>query len=77
MEFREYHLGTKRMKKTERIESMGWMTESAILPKKAKPIEGVTTSSLVELKASVYEREEQLKHGVEPVLKKAKASLVL
>ena len=38
--------------------SLGWNTESALLPSKAKAIE-VSQSSMLDLKAIIFEREEQ------------------
>lgn len=38
--------------------SLGWNTESALLPSKAKAI-AVSQTSMLDLKAIVYEREEQ------------------
>lgn len=37
--------------------SLGWLTESALIPKEPKPITGVSSSSLLSLQAIVYERE--------------------
>lgn len=41
--------------------SMGWLTESALTLKKAKPISGVDGSTLVDLKAALYERQTMTK----------------
>jgi len=41
--------------------SLGWNTESALLPSKAKAID-VSQSSMLDLKAIVFEREEQRRH---------------
>ena len=43
----------------KRVESLGWLTESAVMPKKHKAIEGVGASSIVELKAHLYRTQEQ------------------
>lgn len=37
--------------------SLGWLTESSLVPKEPKPIERVGTASLLRLQAAVYERE--------------------
>lgn len=37
--------------------SLGWLTESSLIPKEPKPIKGVGTASLLQLQAAVYERE--------------------
>ncbi|KAL0480271.1 hypothetical protein AKO1_007122 [Acrasis kona] len=39
--------------------SLGWLSESSFLPKKAKKIEGVTTNTLVNLKAALYDNQVQ------------------
>ena len=41
-------------------ESLGWLTESAIQPRKAKPIQ-IDQSSVLNLKATLFETEEDLK----------------
>ena len=42
-------------KKTARVvESLGWLTESTIMPKKQRAIAGVGPSSILELKAQLY-----------------------
>ncbi|KAG0458109.1 hypothetical protein HPP92_023000 [Vanilla planifolia] len=43
----------------KRMESLGWLTESAVMPKKHKAIEGVGASSIVELKAQLYRTQEE------------------
>lgn len=43
----------------KRMESLGWLTESAVMPKKHKAIEGVGASSILELKAHLYRSQEQ------------------
>lgn len=43
----------------KRVESLGWLTESAVMPKKHKAIEGVGASSIVELKAQLYRTQEE------------------
>ncbi|KAI3984582.1 hypothetical protein MKX01_040459 [Papaver californicum] len=41
------------------VESLGWLTESSIMPKKHKAIEGVGASSILELKAHLYKTQEE------------------
>lgn len=43
------------------VESLGWLTESSILPKKHRTIEGVGASSILELKAQLYKSQEEAK----------------
>ncbi|KAJ6724756.1 hypothetical protein OIU85_022654 [Salix viminalis] len=43
------------------VESLGWLTESSILPKKHRAIEGVGASSIVQLKAQLYKSQEEAK----------------
>ncbi|XP_039115615.1 uncharacterized protein At4g18257-like [Dioscorea cayenensis subsp. rotundata] len=43
----------------KRVESLGWLTESSVMPKKHKAIEGVGASSIVELKAQLYRTQEE------------------
>ncbi|KAL9314542.1 hypothetical protein ACSQ67_019994 [Phaseolus vulgaris] len=45
-------------KKRVVTESLGWLTESSIMPKKHRAIEGVGASSIVELKAELYKSQE-------------------
>ncbi|XP_078431860.1 uncharacterized protein At4g18257-like [Wolffia australiana] len=40
-------------------ESLGWLTESTIMPKKHRAIEGVGASSILELKAQLYRAQEE------------------
>ncbi|XP_058101118.1 uncharacterized protein At4g18257-like [Magnolia sinica] len=47
--------------KKKRVESLGWLTESTIMPKKHKAIEGVGASSILELKAQLYKTQEEAK----------------
>ncbi|KAH9606960.1 hypothetical protein KSS87_009354 [Heliosperma pusillum] len=42
-------------------ESLGWLTESSIMPKKQKAIQGVGASSIMELKAELYKSQEEAK----------------
>ncbi|KAB1221349.1 hypothetical protein CJ030_MR2G005410 [Morella rubra] len=43
------------------VESLGWLTESSIMPKKHRAIEGVGPSSIMELKAHLYKSQEESK----------------
>lgn len=43
------------------MESLGWLTESSIMPKKHRAIEGVGASSILELKAQLYKSQEESK----------------
>eukprot|EP00262_Sarcandra_glabra_P009339 TRINITY_DN2354_c0_g1_i1.p1 TRINITY_DN2354_c0_g1~~TRINITY_DN2354_c0_g1_i1.p1 ORF type:complete len:346 (-),score=96.48 TRINITY_DN2354_c0_g1_i1:365-1402(-) len=47
--------------KNKRVESLGWLTESSVMPKKHKAIEGVGVSSILELKAQLYKTQEEAK----------------
>ncbi|XP_010924374.1 uncharacterized protein At4g18257 [Elaeis guineensis] len=51
--------------KRKRVESLGWLTESSVMPKKHKAIEGVSASSIVELKAQLYRTQEQARKAKE------------
>lgn len=44
---------------------MGWLTESAVMPKKQKVIEGVGASSILELKAQLYKTQEEARKAKE------------
>ncbi|CAI9087947.1 OLC1v1022155C1 [Oldenlandia corymbosa var. corymbosa] len=48
-------------KKRVVLESLGWLTESSIMPKKHRAIEGVGASSILELKAQLYKSQEDSK----------------
>ncbi|KAI5671240.1 hypothetical protein M9H77_11604 [Catharanthus roseus] len=48
-------------KKRVVVESLGWLTESTIMPKKHRAIEGVGASSILELKAQLYKSQEESK----------------
>ncbi|KAK4440151.1 hypothetical protein Salat_0350000 [Sesamum alatum] len=43
------------------VESLGWLTESSIMPRKHRAIEGVGASSILELKAQLYQSQEESK----------------
>lgn len=47
--------------KEQRVESLGWLTESSVMPKKKRAIEGVGASSIVELRAQLYRTQEDSK----------------
>nr|DAD46975.1 TPA_asm: hypothetical protein HUJ06_016912 [Nelumbo nucifera] len=47
------------------VESLGWLTESSVMPKKHKAIEGVGASSILELKAQLYKTQEEAKKAKE------------
>ncbi|KAH9312071.1 hypothetical protein KI387_027106 [Taxus chinensis] len=49
----------------KRIQSLGWLTESALLPKRQKAIGGVGVSSIVELRAQLYKTQEEAKRAKE------------
>ncbi|CAJ1376411.1 unnamed protein product [Effrenium voratum] len=51
--------------------SLGWLTESSLIPKESKPIGGVSTVSLLNLQAVVYDREQR---GNVPSAKRRKAA---
>eukprot|EP00913_Durusdinium_trenchii_P002048 g1891.t1 len=51
--------------------SLGWLTESSLIPKEPKQIGGVSTSSLLNLQAVVYDREQR---GNVPSAKRRKAA---
>lgn len=53
----------KRERVSGRVESLGWLTESAIMPKKKRAIEGVGASSIVELRAQLYRTQEDVKRA--------------
>ena len=43
--------------------SLGWLTESSIMPKRPKRIEQVGKASMVDLRAALYASEESLQQG--------------
>ena len=51
--------------KRERVDSLGWLTESAVLPKQQRTMEGVGPASLVELRAHLYGTHEDVKRARE------------
>ncbi|XP_076960589.1 uncharacterized protein At4g18257-like [Bidens hawaiensis] len=52
--------GTKKKKRVV-VESLGWLTESSIMPKKHRAIAGVGPSSILDLKAQLYKSQEEAK----------------
>ncbi|XP_061341239.1 uncharacterized protein At4g18257-like [Gastrolobium bilobum] len=52
-------------KKRVVTESLGWLTESSIMPKKHRAIAGVGASSILELKAELYKSQEDSKKSRE------------
>ncbi|KAK9058040.1 hypothetical protein SSX86_022880 [Deinandra increscens subsp. villosa] len=50
-----------KKKKRVVVESLGWLTESSIMPKKHRAIAGVGPSSILELKAQLYKSQEEAK----------------
>ncbi|GAV66451.1 Cytochrom_B561 domain-containing protein [Cephalotus follicularis] len=62
-------MGEEERKKREVVvESLGWLTESSIMPKKHRAIEGVGPSSILELKAELYKSQEDSKKSNGPDL---------
>ncbi|XP_044460513.1 uncharacterized protein At4g18257-like [Mangifera indica] len=52
-------------KKRVVVESLVWLTESSIMSKKQRSIEGVDPSSILELKAQLYKSQEESKKSKE------------
>ena len=52
---------TAATKKRVVVESLGWLTESSIMPRKHRAISGVGASSIMELKAQLYNSQEEAK----------------
>ncbi|KAF4360157.1 uncharacterized protein At4g18257 [Cannabis sativa] len=48
-------------KKRVIVESLGWLTESSIMPRKHRAIAGVGASSILDLKAQLYHSQEEAK----------------
>ncbi|KAI8568293.1 hypothetical protein RHMOL_Rhmol02G0187100 [Rhododendron molle] len=62
----EQEEGGEMMMKKKRVvvvESLGWLTESTIMPKKHRAIAGVGPSSIFELKAELYKSQEDSKRS--------------
>jgi hypothetical protein len=55
----------KRGRESSRVDSLGWLTESSVMPKKQRAIEGVGPSSIVELRAQLYRTQEDVKRAKE------------
>ncbi|KAL7211467.1 hypothetical protein ACSBR2_014349 [Camellia fascicularis] len=55
----------KKKKREVVVESLGWLTESTIMPKKHRSIAGVGPSSIFELKAQLYKSQEDSKRSKE------------
>ncbi|XP_057471273.1 uncharacterized protein At4g18257-like [Actinidia eriantha] len=55
----------KKKKRAVGVESLGWLTESSIMPKKHRAIAGVGPSSILELKAQLYRSQEESKRSKE------------
>lgn len=55
--------GEKKMggKETRKIESLGWITESSVMPRKRRDIDGVGAASILELQAELYRTQEDVK----------------
>ncbi|XP_056158571.1 uncharacterized protein At4g18257-like [Syzygium oleosum] len=53
----------ERKKRVVVVESLGWLTESSIMPKKRRAIAGVGASSILELKAQLYRSQEESKQS--------------
>lgn len=51
--------------KRERVDSLGWLTESAVLPKQQRAMEGVGPASLVEVRAHLYRTHEDFNRARE------------
>jgi len=62
---REGEMGEEEGKRRV-VESLGWLTESSIMPKKHRAIEGVGASSIMELKAHLYKSQEESKKSKDP-----------
>ncbi|KAJ8549353.1 hypothetical protein K7X08_033060 [Anisodus acutangulus] len=60
--------GSNKEKKRVVVESLGWLTESTIMPKKIRPIEGVSASSILELKAQLYKSQQESKRVAKETL---------
>ncbi|CAD7702396.1 unnamed protein product [Ostreobium quekettii] len=47
------------------VESLGWLTESALQPRKRRAIDGVTPGTLIDLKAQLYRTQEEARLAAE------------
>ncbi|XP_044461402.1 uncharacterized protein At4g18257-like isoform X2 [Mangifera indica] len=52
-------------KKRVVVESLGWLTESSLMPKKQRSIEVVGPSFILELRAQLYKSQEESKRSEE------------
>ncbi|KAG6554457.1 hypothetical protein Mapa_003835 [Marchantia paleacea] len=59
--------GSSKMggKERRKVESLGWLTESSVMPRKQRAIAGVGASSIVELRAELYKTQEDVKKAKE------------
>ncbi|KAI9127111.1 hypothetical protein K1719_001670 [Acacia pycnantha] len=74
-------MGEEERKKRMVVESLGWLTESSIMPKKHRAIAGVGASSIMDLKAQLYRSQEESKKsrelaGPEVEYQRAKSKIV-
>jgi hypothetical protein len=59
----QFHVAAARRKSARDARmSLGWLTESSLMPKRAKEIEQVGKATMVDLRAQLYRSEESLKH---------------
>lgn len=65
--------------KDRRVQSLGWLTESSVMPKKRRAIAGVGASSIVELRAQLYRSQEDAKRvkdgGAETALHRSRKKI--
>ncbi|KAI9110333.1 hypothetical protein K1719_018775 [Acacia pycnantha] len=74
-------MGEEERKKRMVVESLGWLTESSIMPKKHHAIAGVGASSIMDLKAQLCRSQEESKKsrelaGPEVEYQRAKSKIV-
>ncbi|XP_075483165.1 LOW QUALITY PROTEIN: uncharacterized protein At4g18257-like [Primulina tabacum] len=65
---------SKASLKRTAVESLGWLTESSIMPRKRRTIEGVGPSSILELKAQLYKSQEDSKRHPKESVQSADAN---
>ncbi|XP_073300488.1 uncharacterized protein At4g18257-like [Primulina huaijiensis] len=65
---------SKASRKRTAVESLGWLTESSIMPRKHRAIEGVGPSSILELKAHLYKSQEDSKRHPKESVQSADAN---
>jgi hypothetical protein len=51
-------VGGKRVRPDDDVGNLGWLASSGVLPRKRQDIEGVTSSSILELQAQLYQAQE-------------------